>query len=118
MQRCCLLKLFQEGPHQKKNQNSASKLANLIIASTFIIFLSLVENKKIRQESEYERMARLDKRIKWVRARHELANLVMGIIFLVLVSMKKSVFIVDMSKLCLSAFSFHSGSMSLTQCSN
>ena len=39
--------------------------------------------KKKALESEDERWARMDKRIERARARHELARLVMGTIFLV-----------------------------------
>ena len=39
------------------------------------------EKKKKAQESEDERWARLDKRIKRARAEHELARPVMGTIF-------------------------------------
>ena len=42
------------------------------------------EKKKKRQESKDERWARLDKRIERARARHELAHLGMGTIFLAL----------------------------------
>ena len=43
--------------------------------------------KKNKQESEDEWLARLDKRIERVRARHEFAHLGMGTIFLVLVEL-------------------------------
>ena len=45
-----------------------------------------LEKKKKRQEREDERWSRLNKKIKRARARHELARLVMGIIFLVLMN--------------------------------
>ena len=42
------------------------------------------EKKRNTQESEHERWAGLDKKIEMARARHKLARLVMGTIFLVL----------------------------------
>ena len=45
------------------------------------------EKKKKRQVSKDERLARLDKRIKKPRAIQELARLVMGTIFLVIIHM-------------------------------
>ena len=43
-----------------------------------------LEKKKNTQESDDEFWARLDKRIEWARARHELACLGMGTILLVI----------------------------------
>ena len=47
------------------------------------------EKKKKLQESEVKRWARLKKGIKRARARHKLAHLVMGTIFLVLLHIRK-----------------------------
>ena len=43
------------------------------------------EKNQKQQESKYERWAKLDKTMEREKARHELARLVMGTIFLVLV---------------------------------
>ena len=47
------------------------------------------EKKKKLQECEVKRWARLEKWIKRARARHKLAHLVMGTIFLVLLHSRK-----------------------------
>ena len=53
------------------------------LATTFNFnFLLLVVKKK--KTSKYKMRARLDKRIERARARHELARLVMGTIFLLI----------------------------------
>ena len=100
MRQCRLLTSFQEGPQQCSFKEKSSfflqvaKMANWItvvscyhwqtLRNSFFFFLRILgepEKKKKRQVSEDEWCARLDKRM--ARARHELARIVMGTIFLV-----------------------------------
>ena len=59
-------------------------MVSLATTFNFNFLLLVVKKKKKRQESEYKMRARLDKRIERARARHELACLVMGTIFLLI----------------------------------